>query len=279
MSISATHISQNAGPSKFRQRSNSYRQLQRCRYSEQDPPCKALRCVIFYPSSQTYDLFESTSDGFCHTNHNDSSRCRGLPGNVRALITDEHLNMPPRKMRAELRGKAGLFIDSPMRNCLSNFVKSQRRHIRQLEMPLETRGRCFTSKSNLVIPLSPIVSTLTLASRSYAGLEVYLQKRTREKLMEAGQFNEHSVYVLGEAIVNPMDHKVCVALSSENLLLNIWRQQQFGIPSFLAVDTTHRLVQVCSPFTLCPTSQDLLMSMCWFNSRKDIVVCRLGQLI
>ena len=33
-----------------------------------------------------------------------------------------------------------------------------------------------------------------------------------------------------------------LALSSENLLLNAYRQQDFGLPSYVCIDTTHRLV-------------------------------------
>ena len=61
--------------------------------------------------------------------------------------------------------------------------------------------------------------------------------------MAAGLFNEHTVHVLGEPIVIPEEHRVTVALSTINLLLNLYRQSDFGVPRFVCVDTTHRLVK------------------------------------
>ena len=71
----------------------------------------------------------------------------------------------------------------------------------------------------------------------------YLESCRKEALVAAGKFNQHAVYVLGEPIVVPDESRVTVALSSENLLLNAYRQQDFGVPSYLCVDTTHRLVR------------------------------------
>ena len=55
-------------------------------------------------------------------------------------------------------------------------------------------------------------------------------------------YNEHASYLLGEPLVVPESNRVTFAVSSDNLLLNAYRQTQFGLPSYLAVDTTHRLV-------------------------------------
>jgi hypothetical protein len=56
-------------------------------------------------------------------------------------------------------------------------------------------------------------------------------------------FNEHTIYLLAEPIVVPEENLVTIALSSENLLLNAYRQADFGLPSYLCVDATHRLVK------------------------------------
>ena len=41
----------------------------------------------------------------------------------------------------------------------------------------------------------------------------------------------------------PEANLVTMAWSSENLLLNAYRQSTFGVPSLVCVDTTHRLVR------------------------------------
>ena len=55
-------------------------------------------------------------------------------------------------------------------------------------------------------------------------------------------YNEHASYLLGEPLVVPESNRVTFAVSSDNLLLNAYRQTRFGLPSYLAVDTTHRLI-------------------------------------
>ena len=77
---------------------------------------------------------------------------------------------------------------------------------------------------------------------SFGGLSSILEKLEKSYLCQNDLFNEHSVYLLGEALVVPEAHRVTFALSTENLLLNAYRQSCFGLPPMLAVDTTHRLM-------------------------------------
>ena len=114
-------------------------------------------------------------------------------------------------------------------------------------------------------------------SGSFGALTTILSKHTREKLIEKvthararmlcapsdcrpfplfpaprpldwtllpaqDAYNEHASYLLGEPLVVPESNRVTFAVSSDNLLLNAYRQTQFGLPSYLAVDTTHRLI-------------------------------------
>ena len=74
-------------------------------------------------------------------------------------------------------------------------------------------------------------------------MSTYLESIRKDVLVAADQFNEHAIYVLGEPVVVPEESRVTVALSCENLLLNAYRQADFGLPSYLCVDTTHRLVR------------------------------------
>jgi hypothetical protein len=55
-------------------------------------------------------------------------------------------------------------------------------------------------------------------------------------------FDEHSVSLIGEALVSPSEKKLAAVFSSENLLLNGYRYEQCGMPLQLCADTTYRLV-------------------------------------
>ena len=46
----------------------------------------------------------------------------------------------------------------------------------------------------------------------------------------------------GEPIINSDNQNITIAYSTPNLLKNAYRQQQYGLPAILQVDTTHRLV-------------------------------------
>ena len=121
----------------------------------------------------------------------------------------------PRRVRSELR-KGGLQFDGDghMKKKVLNFVRSVRHKACVVDMPLEKQSRCFP----LSVPLS----------------------------VENVIFNAHTVYTctLGAATVVPEEGRLTVALSSENLLLNAYRQTRFGFSSYLCVDTTHRLIKV-----------------------------------
>ena len=92
-------------------------------------------------------------------------------------------------------------------------------------------------------------STLCLSKGGHEGragtfgrLSSVVAQYKKEDLVEKGIFNEHAVYSLGEPLLVPETGLVTVALSTENLLLNAYRQSCQGLPCLLCVDTTHRLV-------------------------------------
>ena len=88
----------------------------------------------------------------------------------------------------------------------------------------------------------PLADVCVPPHRRYGGLVAYLESRKKDVLLCDGLFNSHTISLLGEPIVVPEEHRITVALSSENLLLNTYRQEDFGLPSYVCVDTTHRLV-------------------------------------
>lgn len=77
----------------------------------------------------------------------------------------------------------------------------------------------------------------------YGGLETLLEKSTKNYLVEKCKFNEHAIYLLADPILIPEEERVTIVLSSKNLLLHAYHQQDFGVPSYVCIDTTHRLVQ------------------------------------
>ena len=99
-------------------------------------------------------------------------------------------------------------------------------------------------KSLELRPASIQAILLQLIVHGRSGCEHYLASKSRDFLVEKGIFNAHTVYTLGAATVVPEEGRLTVALSSENLLLNAYRQTRFGFPSYLCVDTTHRLIKV-----------------------------------
>ena len=118
---------------------------------------------------------------------------------------------------------------------------------------------------------------LTDAVGTYGQLVQLGERFTKAQIVERGFFHEHCPYVLGEPIATPptaedveaamaenarmREHakaegkrrlakgqtkiargNVCIVFSTENLLLNAYRQQCSGFPAFMCVDFTHRLV-------------------------------------
>ena len=77
---------------------------------------------------------------------------------------------------------------------------------------------------------------------TYGGLSEWAEKLEKDYLVAQGTFDEHAVYLLAPPVIDALTHRVVVALSTENLLLNAYRQAKSGLPSYIMVDTTHRLI-------------------------------------
>jgi hypothetical protein len=76
----------------------------------------------------------------------------------------------------------------------------------------------------------------------FGGVFAEYAKLERNLLIAKGDYTEDTTYVLGEPQISSATSLVCAALSTDNLLLNAYRQSRFGVPSYMQVDTTHRLV-------------------------------------
>lgn len=71
---------------------------------------------------------------------------------------------------------------------------------------------------------------------------MWADAHTRESLEKKHEFGVHTVYVCGTPVIDSQTENVTIVYSTENLLLNAYRQQQHGFPSIVQVDCTHRLV-------------------------------------
>ena len=78
--------------------------------------------------------------------------------------------------------------------------------------------------------------------KAFGGMALLAQQKTRAALKASGEFGVHSAYILGEPVINSETETITMAYSTENLLLNAYRQSQFGLPQIIQVDCTHRLV-------------------------------------
>jgi hypothetical protein len=80
------------------------------------------------------------------------------------------------------------------------------------------------------------------AAGTFGGVRYFVETHSKEALMAQGEFKLHSTFVCGEPIINSDNENITIAYSTPNLLKNAYRQQQYGLPAILQVDTTHRLV-------------------------------------
>jgi hypothetical protein len=155
-----------------------------------------------------------------HEKHNLET---GLPGNIRALLTPSRIVMAPKARVRYLRSKLGpdLFNgDGRLKTLVTRHCEQERRKLR-----VNADGSSSTSSRG-----------------TYGGLQQWVEKKDKDYLVANKQFDEHTVYLLADPVIDATTHRVVIAVSTENLLLNAYRQQVIGLPSYLMVDTAHRLV-------------------------------------
>jgi len=76
---------------------------------------------------------------------------------------------------------------------------------------------------------------------TFDGLQHYFDSNTREMLEKTGRFHEHKVYTL-YCEINSSTPRVVSVFSSENLLLNAYRQDLLAMPTLLCMDASYRLL-------------------------------------
>lgn len=79
------------------------------------------------------------------------------------------------------------------------------------------------------------------AAGTYGALAATLEQYKKSVLQSTGDFTEHTTYLVADQYVVDSEHKRHLAvLSTENLLLNAYRQFCCGQDIFLAIDTSYR---------------------------------------
>jgi hypothetical protein len=154
-----------------------------------------------------------------------------VPGEIRELLSPTKLGMGPKELRGYLRPRT-----------LGNGVKigylldARDQRAERLRGGLERLHKAFLEEGRKELMTEG-------RSNTFGGLSSILEKFEKEVLVAKGAFNEHSTYLLGPPLVVPETKRVTCAFSTENLLLNAYRQTCFGVPPFIAIDTTHRLMR------------------------------------
>ena len=146
---------------------------------------------------------------------------KGVPGQIRALLTPTKIKMKPKALRAYLRTQQidgiNISIDANLKKSLIAYQRGEKRKRNSEQLD-------------------------GAESSTYGALNTMLEKMDYNYLLAQGAFNEHTTFVLGEPLVVPSTGLVTVAFSTENLLLNAYRQSHYGMPSLICVDFTHRLI-------------------------------------
>ena len=152
-----------------------------------------------------------------HANHAISNKTRGLSKAIICAATSPTKNgLPPARVIKNVREQFGALSDKDRTQCM-RVLKYDKLKKRQAVVPHELR-------------------------KTFGGFVHWAKSRTRDALMQKKEFGVHTVYVCGESEIDSTTQTVNMAYSTENLLLNAYRQEQHGISSIVQIDCTHRLM-------------------------------------
>mmetsp|Transcript_4743 Transcript_4743/g.13969 ORF Transcript_4743/g.13969 Transcript_4743/m.13969 type:complete len:254 (+) Transcript_4743:882-1643(+) len=185
---------------------------------------------------------------------------RGSPQSVKNLLTpNERMNFTKRDACGYLREK-GCVLTAADQKAVGSFLKRVKKVLN--DVPGD-------------------------AANTYAGIEMYARSNTKEKLVEDDVWSQHAPYTILFEVDAPPNKtvwfdlnarniaarrqkqadgtcddaeegcRILVVFSTENLLLNAYRQQICGMPCLMCVDFTHRLTfegfNMCMIGTISPS--------------------------
>ncbi len=152
-----------------------------------------------------------------HSDHQISTRKRGAP----------------RSLLAHAFNSPGKVFEKP-----SKVVSRVRRH----GMAVSTDQAKKIKRSHTLHKKKLMTSHLNspISTETWGSITSTLYKYRKENL-NAEAFNEHTTYLIGDEILQDAGkEELCAVLSTENLLLNAYRQSFFGQPTFFSLDTSYR---------------------------------------
>ena len=168
-----------------------------------------------------------------HADHTQNHKKKGLSKFMKASTTS------PSKA-----GLTGGNVLRRMRDEHGAVTDQERRQIQGVLKRKKTADRCAVVPKDL--------------QGSFGGLQMWADHNSRKNLTERGEFGIHTTYVCGTLQIDAAKNTINMAYSTENLLLNAYRQGQHGMPSIVHVDCTHRVVvdgHACMLFGTVDTAQ------------------------
>ena len=168
-----------------------------------------------------------------HADHTQNHKKKGLSKFMKASTTS------PSKA-----GLTGGNVLRRMRDEHGAVTDKERRQIQGVLKRKKTADRCAVVPKEL--------------QGSFGGLQMWADHNSRKNLTERGEFGIHTTYVCGTLQIDAAKNTINMAYSTENLLLNAYRQGQHGMPSIVHVDCTHRVVvdgHACMLFGTVDTAQ------------------------
>ena len=175
---------------------------------------------------------------------------------METFLTDEMVQKKPKAMIASL-AKAGFRadIDSDMQAKLKQYRKHRLHKL--------NKSLCIDA---------------TMRTR-FGGMSEFVNRFRKGIVTARDDFDEHRFYVFGETKVVPAakknDKDIFFTISTENLLLNAYRQAVSGWKPYIQIDTTHRLTTegvACMPIGTMDLAQNfhiIAYGVCLHETTKD----------
>ena len=152
-----------------------------------------------------------------HGDHTENHKKRGLSKYVKVKATSPtKMASKPHMAKQFLRDEVGALSGKELLQ-ISRVRKVESKKAKDVIVPHELRG-------------------------TFGGVQHWVDAHSRDALTKRNVFGAHSVFVCGTPVVDAEANNITIAYSTENLLLNAYRQQTHGFPSIVQVDCTHQLV-------------------------------------
>jgi hypothetical protein len=181
--------------------------------------CPARLRVVKDTSKRYACVSRASADGYKHNDHLQDINDPGLPGYVRAVVGKTELLMKPLALRKWLRDEhPELIIYSQLKKKLV-WAHQEEMKRKEKELLKDSSGR-----------------------GKFGGVYTALLSMQRAHLIAKGNYDEDTCYVVGTPQLDSTLNLITFVVSTDNMLLNAYRQALFGLPTYVAVDTTHRLV-------------------------------------